>query len=527
MRRHLVTLLTLTLIAALLASYLPAALMEGAAGSRVQLDLDPEGGYTGDYVVIINGNLGGKGYLSTGMIGDQIDKDIRPLKLPHPNFKDLSVYDALKKGIPDPFLPEDDSLKQEDMAALQAGHLKVFRMDDEWSPGGSKILFRLLHVGTHCRVWTPVNPDYYPLDSLDPGYAGEIAREFDANYPRMTRMFGVPDRLPGDGRIELLFYDIAASAIGFFKSLDLYVSYMDGGVVHDGNHLPILHMDTFGFGGIMQVDEQGHPRHQVARIYPTISHELQHLLFSARNFRDRPYTEPVDLEEDKPRDERHREGIIHASWLNELLSAAATVPPYPEVFLKENLPLWHGSYESFELMAKALDGMEEVHSRNPLFGGESIFDRGEYIHYPLMYMMALFARHKGGDGIVLGTTDLCFQRWNEEEVLDRPVQMLAQALGYSDFADFFQDFVLSLLLHDPDLEGGRFSLFPLNDSEEMDRTAALIRPLLVPHVNTSSIKFVFGTGFLVFKTKSGVFVPPPDSGAGLRYAGFSLKGPVE
>ena len=73
MRRHLATLLTLTLIAALLASYLPAALMEGAAGSRVQLDLDPEGGYTGDYVVIINGNLGGKGYLSTGMIGDQID----------------------------------------------------------------------------------------------------------------------------------------------------------------------------------------------------------------------------------------------------------------------------------------------------------------------------------------------------------------------------------------------------------------------------------------------------------------------
>lgn len=37
MRRHLKTLLTLTLIAALLASYLPAALMEGAAGSRVQL----------------------------------------------------------------------------------------------------------------------------------------------------------------------------------------------------------------------------------------------------------------------------------------------------------------------------------------------------------------------------------------------------------------------------------------------------------------------------------------------------------
>ena len=296
MRRHLKTLLTLTLLAALLASCLPAALMEGAAGGAVQLDLDPEGGYAGDYVVIINGNLGAKDYLSTGMIGDQVEKDIRPLKLPHPNFKDMSVYNAPQKGSPDPFLPEDDSLKQEAMADLQEGHLKVFRMDDESSPGGSKILFKLLHVGTHCRVWTPVNPDYHPLDSLDPGYAGEIAREFDANYPRMTRMFGVPDSLPGDGRIELLFYDIASNLAGFFKSLDLYISYMDRGVVHDGNHLPILHMDTFGFGSILQVDEQGHPHHQVERVYPTVSHELQHLLFSARNFREHPYTETVELE---------------------------------------------------------------------------------------------------------------------------------------------------------------------------------------------------------------------------------------
>ena len=112
-------------------------------------------------------------------------------------------------------------------------------------------------------------------------------------------------------------------------------------------------------------------------------------------------------------------------------------------------------------------------------------------------------------------------------MLDRPVQMLAEALGYTDFADFFQDFVLSLLLHDPDLEGGRFSLFPLNYSEEMDRTAALIRPLMLPQVSTSDIKFVFGTSFLVFKTKDGVFVPPTGSGAGLRYAGFSLKAPEE
>lgn len=195
--------------------------------------------------------------------------------------------------------------------------------------------------------------------------------------------------------------------------------------------------------------------------------------------------------------------------------------------MKEYLPFWHASYEPFESVAKALEGMEEVHSRNFLFGGESIFDFGENIHYPLMNMMALFAHHKGGDEVFLKTTDLCLKHWNENEVLVKPVQMLAQALGYADFADFFQDFVLSLLLHDPDLEGGRYSLFPMNYSEEMDRTAALIRPLMLPHVNTSSIKFVFGTGFLVFKTKNGVFVPPEDSGAGLRYAGFSLKAPEE
>lgn len=527
MRRHLVSLLTLTLIAALLASYLPAALMEGAAGSRVQLDLDPDGGYTGDYVAIINGNLGGKGYQSTGMIGEQVDKDILHLKLPHPNFKDLSVYDTLKKGIPDPFLPEDDSLKQEDMAALQEGHLKVFSVLDRRSPAGDKLLFKLLHIGTHCRVWTPLNPDYHPLDSLDPGYAGDIAREFDAKYPLMTQMFGAPSRLPGDGKIELLFYDIAGQVIGFFWPVDVFVSYREGGQVRESNHLPMLHMDTFGVSSILQVDDQGNPHHQVDRIYPTITHELQHLLFMERNFSEYPYDETVDLDADRAYWDKHKELEQHINWLEELLSAAATILPYPWHTMQKNLPAWYQSLESFEAVAEALVGRREAYSRNRLYNGESIFDFGEHIHYPLMNMLALFARHRGGDGIFLETSDLCFQRWNEEEALDKPVQMLAEALGYTDFADFFQDFVLSLLLHDPDLEGGRFSLFPLNYSEEMDRTAALIRPLMLPQVSTSDIKFVFGTSFLVFKTKDGVFVPPSGSGAGLRYAGFSLKAPEE
>lgn len=510
------------------AGILSARRPDGRGGGQPRsIGLDPDGGYTGDYVVIINGNLGGKGYLSTGMIGDQIDKDIRPLKLPHPNFKDLSVYDAPQKGSPDPFLPEDDSLKQEDMAALQAGHLKVFRMDDEWSPGGSKILFKLLHVGTHCRVWTPVNPDYYPLDSLDPGYAGDIAREFDAKYPLMTQMFGAPSRLPGDGKIELLFYDIAGQVIGFFWPVDVFVSYREGGQVRESNHLPMLHMDTFGVSSILQVDDQGKAHHQVDRIYPTITHELQHLLFMERNFSEYPYDETIDLDADRAYWDKHKELEQHINWLEELLSAAATILPYPWHTMQKNLPAWYQSLESFEAVAEALVGRREAYSRNRLYNGESIFDFGEHIHYPLMNMLALFARHRGGDGIFLETSDLCFQRWNEEEALDKPVQMLAEALGYIDFADFFQDFVLSLLLHDPDLEGGRFSLFPLNYSEEMDRTAALIRPLMLPQVSTSDIKFVFGTSFLVFKTKSGVFVPPTGSGAGLRYAGFSLKAPEE
>ena len=123
--------------------------------------------------------------------------------------------------------------------------------------------------------------------------------------------------------------------------------------------------------------------------------------------------------------------------------------------MKEYLPFWHASYEPFESVAKALEGMEEVHSRNFLFGGESIFDFGENIHYPLMNMMALFAHHKGGDEVFLKTTDLCLKHWNENEVLVKPVQMLAQALGYADFADFFQDFVLSLISRPPQAQAWR------------------------------------------------------------------------
>ncbi len=526
MRRHLVTLLTLTLIAALLASYLPAALMEGAAGSRVQLDLDPEGGYTGDYVVIINGNLGGKGYLSTGMIGDQIDKDIRPLKLPHPNFKDLSVYDALKKGIPDPFLPEDDSLQREAMEDLQEGHLKVFRMDEDSNPADGKMMFKLLHIGEHCRVWTPQNPDYYPLDSMDPAYAGEIAREFDRVYPRMTQIFGAPQRLPGDGKIELLFYNIPGSYIGFLAPRDLFIRFIADGEVHDSNHLPILHLDTFGVASIQQVDDQGVAHHQVDRIYSTMIHELQHLLFMDRNYTSNPFTETVDLDENQAFWDENVELGHHYTWLEELLSAAATALIYPEETMKKHLPGWYFSYEPFETIADILQGRQEVFNRSMIYGGESIFDFGKHTHYPLMVMLALFAQHKGGDGVFLKTTDLCDERWHHEEVLDKPVKILSEALGYDDFADFFQDFVLSLLLHDQHLEGGRYSLFPMGYSEEMDRVAAEIGPLLLPQVTTSSIRFVFGTSFLVFKTKNGVFVPPADSGPKLRYAGFTL-GPRE
>lgn len=95
-------------------------------------------------------------------------------------------------------------------------------------------------------MWSPLNPDYYPLEAIDPTAAEELVADFDGHYDFMTRVFGAPVNLPGDGIINLMCYNVHEPTLAAFVNLaDLYERISVGGKQYQSNALAMLHLDTY------------------------------------------------------------------------------------------------------------------------------------------------------------------------------------------------------------------------------------------------------------------------------------------
>ncbi|MBD8004273.1 Ig-like domain-containing protein [Bacillus norwichensis] len=174
-----------------------------------------------------------------------------------------------------------------------------------------KIQAQLLYIGEKANVW-----------GYDKNFTKEDAKklgdEFDENiYPTITEDFGNESDVDGDGKINILCYDIkdgfeynGGYIAGYFYSRDLYD-------VPGSNKSEIFYIDTYPTMGMESEKD-------VTAAYSTLAHEFQHMV----NFNQNVLVEGG--EEMEP-------------WLDEGLAMAAE-QIYTGSVLKDRIDYYNSSY---------------------------------------------------------------------------------------------------------------------------------------------------------------------------------------
>ena len=513
----------LVLLSAFPAAGLNAPAVQNATG--YVYDDSPEGGYEGDYVVVLNSHFPDGLRLSTGLIGALIERDIPAFEFSDNRAPQPEIYESKSAGQADPFA---ESAGLERKTPWDAGACQNFTLagTEGISPGGDVIAFKVLHVGQRCRIWTPLNPDYAPLDRIDAAYAQIVADEFDARFGRLVQRFGNFLDLLGDGLVNMLFYNIQTPQISGYTSYnDLYERVTIGGVEYESNACPIIHIDTYGVAGIVRVDARGEQTQDVSRCFPVVAHEFQHLVYESKMHDDPVYRAYRESEAGKA---AFVSTIDNHVWMTEFLSAAAGILCYPRMFLDDYVPFWYVWGAGFQDVRNHFSRHPEVLANGDTLAqrGRDIFRwKGQKADYSLAAFLAQFACVRGGEGVFSKAVSL----WNQQRVelgLKKPVEAVARALGYSDFSRFHRDFVLSFLFNDMESEGGRYRLSENHGEGARGQAGEALSMLRPPLMNGNEAKIEPG-GYTVFKPVGRVYFPPVTAMDGLLYVGVSIPRPEE
>lgn len=512
------------LVVVLLAQTVYVSHEESNPGSdRLILDESPEGGYQGDYIVVLNGDYPDGRRLSTGFLNKLIETDIPALKVGDNRAPDPNMYRSKAYRGEDPYaakvangqMPEDNS--------WGVGAQRNFIVErTPASPDGKSIAFQVLAVGEHCRIWTPMNPDFYPLDAIDPTYAKQAAAEFDAQFPHTARVFGDFLDVRGDGLVNILFYNIDGPIVsGLTSYYDFYEEVTISGKGYRGNAAPMIHIDTFGVAGIIRMDAEMEASHDITRCFPVMTHEFQHLIYESKRYLDPDYRA---YWQSQAQQSAYMNNLENEMWMTEFMSAAAGILRYPGMFRDDYVPYWYDNNaneadvrEHFSHHAEVLANKNYLTHR-----GRTIYQwKGQKDDYSLAAFLAQFAYVRGGEGVF----QQIWAQWNDQRDKSgkpKPVQAVADVLGYTDFADFHRDFVLSFLFHDAGSEGGRYRLYADRGDGVPDRMQEALSLLKPPLINGNEAKIEPG-GFVVFKPIGGVYVPPITAMEGLTYIGVTVN----
>ncbi|WHZ02438.1 Ig-like domain-containing protein [Neobacillus sp. YX16] len=178
------------------------------------------------------------------------------------------------------------------MPSYRVGDTKYFWVTDITTDGSYELSARLAYSGTKANVWV----GDYEISDYE---AQQIGQEFDSKiYSTVTSNFGRESDINGDGKINILTYDIqdgfngsGGFVGGYFWSGDLYN-------VPSSNQSEIFYIDTYpSMGTGSQKD--------LSSAYETLAHEFQHMV----NFNQNALIEGNDSDMD--------------IWLDEGLSMAA------------------------------------------------------------------------------------------------------------------------------------------------------------------------------------------------------------
>ena len=458
------------------------------------IDDNATGGYTGDYVVIYNPGTSTTSGVSTGSLSGLIDTTVSTTG--GMTVDERNAFIREKTDADRPYIIDVDSefgfidinsLKDNPTkATYNVGTTKSFSIYN-YSPGGSSITFKVLYVGDHCRIWTPTVSNYYPLDGIDTSFAQTVAEEFDANFARMTSSFGNFRDSNGDGKVNLMFYNIDDGwtpgngyTAGYFWASDF--SY---------NGLPMLHIDTYP--GVKWETTSGETRVDIEGCYGTFMHEFQHLInYSVTGGMD--------------------------SWLNEGFSGATEEMFYPGSGLFGRIRSWTDMTFSEDMVGN-FPSEHEYNSSYALHKGTSIYtwdkERGDiYCQYAISMLLSQYLYTRTGGTTVYQTIMNYVANGYAE------VSALAKGMGTTNAAlakDFFTCMVAN------DLENGYgFMMQPGYDPAEYYGIEDMY-DMLAPVVFTGSSSTIYGGGFIVVKPKNGVYNPPSNASSTLKYVGITLE----
>lgn len=461
--------------------------------SGVTVDTDPAGGYEGDYVVIYNSNESAYSSASTGSLAGLIETEVYGSAVPAkaaPAEGDIPYIidvDAREEAAAESAEKQPRGALRED---FYVGMTRNFYIANYNPAGTGNLQFKLLYQGLHCNIWTVTQAAYKPLDLINEDYARIAAEKFDSQFDLMTLSYGNFNDMNGDGRVNLMYYNIddgwelgQGYIAGFFSRAD-FTSY---------NYLPMIHIDTYP--GVQYVNAQGEVRDQFTRTFGTIVHEFQHCI---------NYSETGGM----------------ATWLNEAFSGSAEELCFPGSGLYSRIPSW----EDHRFTAEEYQYPPAEYAYNPYFGlhkGGSITSWSDseddiYARYALVMLFTQYLSTRyGGTEIYKHIIQA-----NSGTTTAASYSALTEGTGWT-LDSIFGGFFTSMIANDAD-SGYGFRMSAGYDPEEYNGIQDMYS-LLAPVVYTSgSAATIYSGGFITVKPVGGVFNPPSGASGSLKYAGVKF-----
>ncbi|MEG6573667.1 Ig-like domain-containing protein [Caldibacillus debilis] len=176
--------------------------------------------------------------------------------------------------------------------SYQVGDKKDFWVTHLTTESDYRISTELFYSGTKANVWVHNN-------QITKSQAAQLGKEFEQKiYPAVVNHFGKESDVDGDGKINILCFDIqdgfagyGGYVAGYFYGRDLYDD------IHS-NRSEIFYIDTYPTMGTGSTKD-------VTKAYSTLAHEFQHMV----NFNQNMLIE--------------RSEEVMDTWLDEALSMAA------------------------------------------------------------------------------------------------------------------------------------------------------------------------------------------------------------
>jgi hypothetical protein len=177
------------------------------------------------------------------------------------------------------------------LVTYQLGSSKDFWVTDFETEKEYQLKAKLLYTGSKVNVWVHD-------DEISSDHAKRLGEEFDAKiYPSVVNHFGNESDVDGDGKVNLLAFDIQDGFSGRGGFLGGYFNQADLYNTSKSNQAELLYIDTY--------PSLGKNNNDFSFVFSTIAHEYQHLVNHNQNVLIEGSRDGMDI------------------WLDEAMSMAA------------------------------------------------------------------------------------------------------------------------------------------------------------------------------------------------------------